>query len=278
MICRQQGRELILIGQYDHSRLSGELARKIGNALFAPPSPFDSVIHAIAEHDCGWVEADAHPSANPTGRPAHIFEMDVLISISAWEKSVEQTISHDTYAGLLVSLHTMALATHASSRQGEPHDEFARQRLFRIRRFIHQQIETQEQLRRRLEMRTDLPLRGGLAEEGRAPEEDLLRTNFFLLEFLDQLSLNLCFGRLVFPRIETLHPRPGADAISAHVGLSADGRMMLNPWPFNCPRFEMDIPAKRISAGPFRDPKSLQAACESAANCFVRVVLEPIGS
>ena len=278
MIWRQRGRELVLISQHDHSRLSGELARRLGNALFVPPSPFEPVVHAIAEHDCGWAEEDGRPAIDLRGQPTHVFEADVLTSIGAWEKSVEQVTAHDPYAGLLVSLHTMALANHAAARQPDPEDEFARQRVFRVRRFVHRQIELQEDLRRRLDMRTDLPLRGGLAEQGRAAEEDLLRTNFFLLEFLDQLSLDLCFGRLVFQRIEMLYPRAGEGPMSARIGGDADAGITLSPWPFNSPRLELDIPARKIGAGPYRDVATLWNTCESAAPCSLRVVLRPAGS
>lgn len=278
MIWRQRGRELVLITQHDHSRLSGEMARRLGNGLFAPPSPFESVVHAIAEHDCGWAEEDREPAIDPQGLPTHVFEADVLTSMGAWEKSVERVAAQDPYAGLLVSLHTMALANHAAARQAEPEDEFARQRVFRVRRFVHRQIEVQEDLRRRLEMRTDLPLRGGLAEQGRAAEEDLLRTNFFLLEFLDQLSLDLCFGRLVFQRVEMLYPRPGEGPMSARIGGDADDGMTLDPWPFNCQRLELDVPARRIGAGPYRDVATLWTTCEAGAACTVRVVLKPAGS
>jgi hypothetical protein len=279
MICRPLGREeLILISQHDHSRLSGEMARRLGNALFAPPSPFETVVYAIAEHDCGWTENDRHPAIDLRGQPTHVFEADVLSWMSAWEKSVDQTAAHNPYAGMLVSLHTMALANHAAARQPEPEDEFARQRVFRIRRFVHRQIEVQEQLRQRLDMRTDLPLRGGLAEQGRAAEEDLLRANFFLLEFLDQLSLNLCFGRLVFQRIEMLYPRPGESPMSARIGGDGESGMTLNPWPFNSPSFELDIPARKIAAVPYRDREILRTACENGTACTVRVVLRPAGS
>lgn len=268
---------MLLITQHHHSQLSGELAKRLGNALFAPPSPFGAVVHAIAEHDCGWVEEDRRPALNPHGQPAHVFEGDIFTSLAAWERSVDLTMTHDPYAGLLVSLHTMALATHAAAKQTEPEDELSRQRVFRVRRFVHRQIEIQEELRRRLEMRTDLPLRGGLAEQGRAAEEDLLRANFFLLEFLDQLSLDLCFGRLVFQRIEMLYPRPGESPISGRLGIAEDGSIKVTPWPFNSSRLELEVPARRLSSERYHDDESLQAACERAERCNVRVVLQPAG-
>jgi len=278
MIWQQQGRDVVLISQNDHAELAGILARKVGNGLFAPPSPFESVVGAIGEHDCGWAEADQRPEIDSQGLPSHVFEVDILTAIAAWERSVQTVLAGDAHAGLLVSLHTMSLANHAAAKQPPPEDELTRQRVFRVRRFVHQQIEIQEQIRRRLEMRTDLPLRGGLAEEGRSPHEDLLRANFFLLEFLDQISLNLCFGRLVFQRIEMLYPRASEGSVAARIGGDVQSGMTLNLWPFNCEKLELDIPARRIGPGPYRSHATLRAACENAAKDSVRVVLRPAGS
>jgi hypothetical protein len=278
MIRRQDGKHLLLIRQDDHARVAGELARRVGNALFAPPSPFDSVILGISHHDCGWQPEDSKPQLNVHGHPEHVFEADILTALDAWAQSVDQVISRDPYAGMLVSLHTMALANRAAAHEVEHQDEVSRQKTFRIRRFVHRQIEIQEQLRGKLQMRTDQPLRGGLAEPGRSPEEDLLRSNFFLLELLDQVSLNLCFNEPIFRRIEMVYPRPGLDAISARISPDGEGGMQLYPWPFNSPTIEVDVPARRVPPGPYRDTQALHAACKAAAESVVRVVLRPSGS
>jgi hypothetical protein len=278
MIRRQDGKQAYLIRQDDHARLSGELARRVGNALFAPPSPFESVVLGISRHDCGWEAEDSKPQLNVHGHPEHVFEADILTALDAWGKSVEQVIARDAYAGLLVSLHTMALANRAAAHEVEQPDEVSRQKTFRIRRFVHRQIEIQEGLRGGLQMRTDQPLRGGLAEPGRSPEEDLLRSNFFLLELLDQVSLDLCFNEPIFRRVEMLYPRPGMDAISARIAPDGEGGMQLYPWPFNSPGVELDVPARRVPAGPYRDVQALHAACAAAAECSLRVVLRPSGS
>jgi hypothetical protein len=278
MIRRDVTGGFVLIGQHNHSLLAGELARRVGNGLFAMPSPFEPVVLAIAEHDRGWVQADHRPGLNAQGQPAHVFEGDVQTALGAWESSVNMVLAQDKYAGLLVSLHTMALANIVAARESEATDDVARQKAFRIRRFVHRQIEVQEELRKDLAMRIDLPLRGGLAEEGRAPDEDLLRANFFLLEFLDQLSLNLCFDRLVFQRFEMLYPRPGEGAMSARFQRDARGIFRIDPWPFNCERMELEIPARKIAAGTYASADALHEACDRAEPRFIRVVLQPIGS
>jgi hypothetical protein len=273
MIRRETGGNFMLISQHDHSRLCGELARRLGNGLFSPPMPFDATVMAIAEHDCGWAAHDRRPAVNLRGWPAHVFEAEATTALAAWGASVDQVVGRHPYAGLLVSLHTMALANRASMRQPEETNEISRQQAFRLRRFVHRQIELQESLRDQLGMRTDLPLRGGLAEHGRAPEEDLLRANFFLLEFLDQLSLNLCFDQLVVERIEIVYPRPSEGPLGARLGREVDGAMRVDPWPFNSQRLELEVPARCIKAGPYRDAEALQSACDAAVPFIARARL-----
>jgi hypothetical protein len=274
MIRRDAPGVALLINQYDHSLLSGELARRIGNGLFAPPTPFEPACLAIAEHDCGWAGIDVRPDLNAQGLPAHVFEGDTQTSLAAWQASVDIVADQDAYAGLLVSLHSMALANFAMSRETPAVDEVARQKAFRMRKFVHGQIELQEKLRRNLDMHVDLPLRGGLAEEGRSPDEDLLRCNFFLMQFLDQISLDLCFDRLMFSRIDTVYPRAGEGPIAARIARDDDATMKLDPWPFNEELLEFTVPAREIAAGPYANSQALHAACAAAQPCEVRVVLQ----
>jgi Protein of unknown function (DUF3891) len=273
MIRRDAGESLLLIGQHDHSRICGEMAQRIGNALFSPPMPLEPVTLAIAEHDCGWGAQDQRPRLNQRHWPAHVFEADIAVAVQSWGSSVDQVSTRHPYAGLLVSLHAMALANRASLRQPEGPDEFSRQQAFHLRRFVHRQIELQESLRTDLGLRTDAPLRGGLAEQGRSPEEDMLRANYFLLEFLDQVSLNVCFDQPVFGRIETVYPRPGEGPISMRLGREPDGAARLDPWPFNARRLELSVPARRIKAIAYRDAEDLKSACDAAESFDVRVTL-----
>lgn len=278
MIRRQSGKQILLIRQDDHARLAGQMARMVGNGLFAPPSPFESVVRGIAEHDCGWIGEDSRPQLNARGQPEHVFEADILTALAAWGRSVEEVVARDPYAGLLVSLHTMALANRAAAHEVEQPDEVSRHKTFRIRRFVHRQIEVQEELRGKLQMRTDLPLRGGLAEPGRSADEDLLRANFFLLELLDQVSLNLCFDEVIFRRMEMVYPSPGSESMPGRMIAGEAGSMKLHPWPFNLPSVELQVPARRMAAGPYRDDQAVLGAFEEAVECTVLVVLRPIGS
>jgi len=264
MIRRRRRDQFLLITQHDHALLSGELARRVGNGAFAPPSPYDSVIMAIAHHDCGWPAQDAQPARNAENFPAHALESDADIAMAAWSGSVAEVAAKDPYAGLLVSLHVMSLAAHAVHMRPDPIPDADRHRVFRFNRFIHGQIELQEELRHQLGMRIDLPLRNGLAEPGRAADEDLLLANFRLLQFLDQISLILCFDELLFGQLGPINPRPGAAPETIRVDRQSECALRVNSWPFDARQINLQIAAKAIPARAYATDADLLAALAAA--------------
>ncbi|MGD1276878.1 MAG: DUF3891 family protein [Tepidisphaeraceae bacterium] len=265
MIRRHEGLDFLLIAQHDHALLAGHLTLHIGNELFAPPSPLSPVVHAVAQHDCGWQSQDDRPTLNPQGSPSHVFEISHEIALAAWSRSVEEACAADPYAALLVSLHTMNLAALAAEHLAKPVTPQSRQELFKIHQFHQRQVEIQQSLRQRLAMRTDLALRLGLARPGAAPEEDLLLANFHLLELLDQLSLVLCFDRLVFREVQNVFPRPGESPVTVRFERDDDdGAVHLDPWPFDEPRIDLQVPAKRLPAVTYENEDHLRTAYAAA--------------
>ncbi|MDP9174186.1 MAG: DUF3891 family protein [Planctomycetota bacterium] len=273
MIRRDAGDSFFLITQHDHALLAGEMARHIGNERFAPPSPFDSVIFAIAQHDCAWPLHDNHPTLNAERQPRHVFESPCDIALRVWTTSVERVAAKDPYAGLLVSLHAMALARHAVSHQRDDSPETARQELFKFNRFMHQQAELQESLRLKLGMRVDAPLRGGLAKPGRSSEEDQLLANFHLLQFMDQLSLNLCFDRLIFETVRPVYPRPGEPMLEVRLQRESEGILRIEPWPFDAKRLDLSVVARKIPARAYQDQIELQQIYAAAPTDNLAVVV-----
>jgi len=68
------------------------------------------------------------------------------------------------------------------SRDQSPHERFKDARdLFDLNKFQHKQVEHQQALRKALDLRTDVPLRLGLAEPGTGAREDLLLFAYHLL-------------------------------------------------------------------------------------------------
>jgi hypothetical protein len=67
---------LILIGQTDHAKLSGQCAAHWGNEKFARPRPYEAVVRAAMFHDSGWYDYEASPTiAADTGRPLNFLQV-----------------------------------------------------------------------------------------------------------------------------------------------------------------------------------------------------------
>ncbi len=266
MIRRDAPNEIWLIAQHDHALLAGELLNNVGNALFSPPTPFQAVISATSHHDVGWQSRDAYPSLNFQNRPAHVFEINIEIALAAWQDSVSAALLEDPYSALLVSLHAMNLAAGATAKT--PPDAF------RLQQFFQRQAELQESLRKKLGMRTDLPLTGGLRGSERSDDEELLASNFHLLQLFDQLSLVLCFDRLVFKRIGDVYPRPMEAPVTIRLDRTAPGVIRIDPWPFAVPRLNLQIPAKRLPDRRYPSESALADAYAKAKTELLHVQLK----
>src|SRR5688572_20860555 len=229
MIRHTRGDAFLLITQHDHALLSGKFAERIGNAMFAPPSPFEAAVAGIALHDCGWpVHDDEGPTLNAKGLPLHVLESPMDVATRVWGESVRRACERDPYTGLLVSLHVTALSTFAQSQGWIPHERAKTPaEHFMLNKFQQGQFEFQENVRRQLGMRTDLPLNNGLAEPGVDEREDQLLFNYHLLKTMDRVSLDLCCSEDLFPQIEDVYPRPGESPLTIKVWHTGRGTMEL---------------------------------------------------
>ena len=102
---------LLLINQTDHSLLSGRLAAHWGNARFAKPRPFESVIRAAAFHDCGWYRYQTGPMLNEqTGETPTFLQVPLdEVQLGAFQWGTDWLTSIDPYAGLLINKHRTGL-------------------------------------------------------------------------------------------------------------------------------------------------------------------------
>ena len=264
MIRRTDGDDFLLIAQNDHATFSGLLAAHIGNTKFATPSP--QAVAAIAAHDAGWpLHDDDAPKLNDQRFPLHVFETPTPLAVRIWSASVDRAAQQlGPEAGLLVSLHQLGLSDFAirQPRARNPRDQFE------LNKFQHRQIERQEEFRRQLRMRTDLPVHLGLAAPGADAAEDLLRFGFRLLVLCDRLSLELCCGGTdaLFPQIDGVHPAPGESAITIHTSLRHEGRTLtVHPWPFDAERITAKVPCRRLrGAEPFASETAFRHAYATA--------------
>lgn len=281
MIRHRRGGEFLLITQHDHALLSGKFARRVGNAQFAPPAPFEEVVEGIALHDCGWpVHDDLAPTLNARGEPLHVLETPMPLAVRVWGESARRAAERHPYSGLLVSLHVMALSGIAQRTDDPtPHERaYSRTDQFELLKFQHRQIELQEELRRRVGLRTDLPLEMGLAKPGVDPAEDALLFNYHLLKAMDRLSLDLCASDDLFQEVENVYPRVGATPVTLRIGHLGEGSMSVDPWPFDVGVLEFDVPCRRVRGEAFENEAVFREAYAIAPVEAYHVRLTPGGT
>src|SRR4051794_33611272 len=266
MIRHRQGPDFLLITQDDHARLSGRFAARLGNDRFAPPEPRDATLLGISLHDCGWPLHDERPTLNRRGEPLHVLESPMSVATRVWTESARLASEADAYAGLLVSLHVLNLSAIAQRRDDPtPHERAEnRQEMFLLNRFQQQEIERQEELRRTLGMRIDLPLRLGLARPGSGEAEDRLRFDFGLLRAVDAVSLDACCAEPPFPKVPAVHPRIGEPTVDFTVAHRSAGVLVIDPWPFDVPAIEETLPCRRVAAVKYDSEEALHEAYAAA--------------
>ena len=274
MIRHRTGDHFVLIAQHDHAQLSGRLATHVGNTLFAPPTPYQETVDGIALHDCGWPLHDLSPTLNPQGLPLHVLESSMAVAIPVWSESVRRAAEHNAYSGLLVSLHVLNLSALAESRDQQVHERHRdRKELFDLNKFQHKQIEVQENLRRELGLRTDVPLHLGRAAPGTGAREDLLLFGYHLLKLLDAISLDLCSGGDLFEKVDEVYPRPGDVALTLRIQHPADFELAVDPWPFDQPVIRSEVPGRRVPAQRYENESEFQDVFAAATVDRVAVTI-----
>jgi carbon monoxide dehydrogenase subunit G len=89
----------------------GELAAHWGNADFAAPEPYDSVVRAAVFHDYGWLRYETAPLLNPaTERPYQFLELPFSQEqTDAYQWCIDWLTDIDPLSGLIVSMHRTGL-------------------------------------------------------------------------------------------------------------------------------------------------------------------------
>ena len=277
MIRRQVGKEYWLIAQDDHAAISGRLAEHLGNDCFAAPCCASAKL-GIAMHDCGWPIHDDHPTLNPRHQPLDVFESPRQVGLRIWDASVERALARDDYAGLLVSLHVLQLSLYATGQSplsGDKWDLTDPRARFEVNRFQHKMIELQESLRQRLGLRTDRPLKHGLAEDSTDAREQRLKFDLRWLQLMDQLSLSICCTKPPFEKIGPVLARPGQEPAFLRVIPCDSNVLRLDPWPFGPEKVAAEVPYRPLPADPFASDADFQAAYAAAATNRFTVTLLP---
>ncbi len=259
MIRRRAGNDYLLITQNDHAILAGQLAAHFGGRRFAGPDPREETLAGATFHDCGWPVHDDEPTLNPKGEPIDVFESSIALAVTVWSASASRAAAYGDYAGLLVSLHVLNLSGFASTR------ELTRREQFELNQFQQGEFERQENYRKRLGLRVDLPLRFGLAEPGADVAEDRLTFNYRIVQATDQISLGLCCTEPPFKQIKNVHAAAGAPSIVLTLERMNPTALLVEPWPFDADVLSFDVPCRRIPAQIFATLDNFRQAWNAAA-------------
>ena len=277
-----------LVTQPDHGRLAGQLAAHWGNRDgFAPLGSFGGpadaqlrreAVFAIAQHDNGWWEWEATPDLSPDdGLPLSLGEVlrDQVAGMERWRVGLRR-FPRSPYANLLISRHAHWL--YAIRALPDPDPAFAHPLFWKGSpeqlypgtneaplRFLAELEEMAAGWRGEL---AQDPATAGWLEPARfLPHERLL-------QLCDGLSLALCsalipaasgttrgMGNDAFELRDV--PRAGwEERVTITVTPLGDGRIALDPYPFDCDPLPLLVPAVAVTV-PFEPPTAFASWWQS---------------
>jgi hypothetical protein len=107
VIVRLVDDRVALITQPDHARLAGTIMQHCVPLASRPRR--DTILHAIAEHDGGWIEEDAAPTINPTtGDVVDFVNAPLSVRHSVWTRGISR-LGGDPWAAALVAQHAITV-------------------------------------------------------------------------------------------------------------------------------------------------------------------------
>lgn len=264
MVHRYDDSSLLLVLQIDHSRLAGFLAAHWGNAAFAPPRPYVSVVLAAQEHDSGWWNWEIKPTLNAEGYPPDYqrfwmstagvtegSEERARAWIGFYRDGIDRVREQDPYAGLLVLLHGTGLLSQGHGVRSNLPD-------MRNDPIAKGFLADRESVRREL-----LEVLRGFQEYRDFITDEHLRTNFKLLEVYDQLAQFISnrypfnsTSRQTGPKnvIGHVPVAPGRDDTSLTIDVLDEKRAIIRPYPFDVDPLEVSFPARVMPDRPYASP------------------------
>lgn len=113
MIIRTSGSTLVCIAQPDHAGLAADLMTR-WRALDGHPRRA-AILHAIRDHDNGWIEEDATTHVDASGSPLEFVAVPAFVKQRIWPRAISRLETVDPYVAALVAQH--ALTVHAPMRR-----------------------------------------------------------------------------------------------------------------------------------------------------------------
>jgi hypothetical protein len=246
----------------DHARLAGAFAERWGNDRFAPPEPRARVLKGIARHDDGWAARDAAPQITREGKPSAFSvvlvgkysafeEIDLADYLAVRDRAVRLIAEDDSYAAMLISMHTYSLLNDHADRSTIAHAD-----LPLLDRFLDRQKEYQKELLQKIQSDPGIP--------PTQRTEAAILDHFRLLQAADNLSLLSCVD---YPgAANLLHPLPQRDGSYARVEVKhvAPHHFALSPYPFAESLLKFSFPVRHVEGKTFRSSAEFQQKFSAA--------------
>jgi hypothetical protein len=260
MIVREEpDGSLLLINQTEHAKISGLFAAHWGNADFARPHPYEPVVRAAIFHDAGWYRYETSPRYDAASGKTPSFTQVPLDreQLDAFQWAIDWLTGIDPYSGLLINKHRTGLWRGRYRAIAHPPLHIAPHLSPAVENFI---AENEAQQR---------------AQE-QALDATELRVNYQLLQFWDLLSLYFCvrppYQQFVEPVPTGYQAREGVRLDLTPLG---DGRVAIDPYPFDLPSLPISIPYRRLPTAKFTDEAAFRAAYFQALPQLMRFELVP---
>jgi hypothetical protein len=274
MLKTRRGAQVWLITQPAHAELAGQMAAHWGNDAFAMPGSFApsadperlrrEVVFAVSEHDNGWWEWEADPPlSSEDGLPQGLDEVvaDPVAGMERWRLGVPRFSDRHPYASLLIGDHAYGLYAARFTPDYPPelthhllagHTFYPSDQHEEAKRFMSALREMQGGFQRRLKQ--DAFWKSACGPEQRIPHARLLQT-------LDALSLALCSAALAPVAgnaqglgedqivLQEVPRRRWADRVSLTITPLGDGRITVDPYPFDVAPLTVSVLARVVQPG-----------------------------
>lgn len=271
MIIQEHADHLVIIRQTDHAVLSGHFARELGNEVFMQPEPVESFRLAAMEHDNGWDEWELLPGIDPvTFLPYSFMSIPTEEHIELYRRGIERVVKADRYAGLLVSMHCLALYDRTRATMPGFSAKYVKSQDSTMVTDFLQMLRLQ-QLRLKVDLRAD-PLMKNFTDE------KWLQANAQRLEALDRLSLYFCMGPLEGATIDAVPADYQGTEVDWDLQPEGGNAATLEPYPFRRDPLEISILARRIPKRRYADDGDFQKALSQASYFALKFTLRAGGA
>ncbi len=212
ILWKQEDGSVIATPQPAHAVLSGQLMRVLAD----PPVPFEPVVNAAAQHDCGWMRWEADPEFDgDTGLPRAFNALSGAKHVPMWEAGVRLALANwGLWAGLLVLRHGSFIY-----RLGIEHQRMAPgdESLLAMQGYIDREKAW-----------------SALLAEKLGAGEEQVAANSRKIALVDAIALGLCWGRDSF------------DCGEAKLKRVSPFEATLDPWPLCVPDIMLETEALRL--------------------------------